>query len=258
VLELRAVSVRFGAVQALSQVSLTVPAGQITAIVGANGAGKSTCLRAISGLVTPSEGEILFGGRPLRGVAAERRRGLGIAHVMEGRRFFGDQSVENNLRLGAYVRIRRGERNAVAADVDTMWEQFPILREKRQALAATLSGGQQQMLVIAMALVSRPKLLLLDEPSLGLAPKLVEEVFRLVTDLQRAGQTVLLVEQMASLGLQVASAGYVFERGRVAGHGPSQELLRGGTAGRLSEIYLGRDGADPSPGAAGPTSRETS
>jgi branched-chain amino acid transport system ATP-binding protein len=243
VLELRDVSVAYGAIQALSGVSLTVPAGLITAIVGANGAGKSTCLRVISGLVAPSAGDILLDGMPLGRVPAERRRGLGVAHVMEGRRLFGDQTVHNNLLLGAYSRLQRGDRRAVVQDVEAMNERFPALAEKRKALAATLSGGQQQMLVIAMALMSRPKLLLLDEPSLGLAPKLIEALFRLVAELKGAGQTVLLVEQMASIGLEVASVGYVFERGRVVGAGPAAELLRGELAGRLSEVYLGRDGA---------------
>ena len=242
-LELRGVSVAYGAIQALSGVSLSVPRGQITAIVGANGAGKSTCLKAVSGLVAVTGGEILFDGVSLAGVSAERRRARGIAHVMEGRRFFSDQTVHTNLRLGAYTRLRRGDTPGVAADIDAMYTQFPVLAEKREALAAALSGGQQQMLVIAMALMCRPKLLLLDEPSLGLAPKLVEEVFRLIAELQRAGQTVLLVEQMAALGLEVASVGYVFERGKLVGSGPSSELLRGGVAGHLSEVYLGRDGA---------------
>jgi branched-chain amino acid transport system ATP-binding protein len=239
-LELRRVSVAYGAVQALSGVSLQVPDGAITAIVGANGAGKSTCLRAISGLAAAT-GDVLLSGTLVSTRSAEQRRGLGIAHVMEGRRLFGDQTVHTNLQLGAYRRLRRGDKRAVQADAAEMYERFPPLAEKRRVLAATLSGGQQQMLVIAMALMSRPKLLLLDEPSLGLAPKLVEQVFRLVVDLQRGGLTVLLVEQMASLGLQVASVGYVFERGRVVGSGPAADLLRGDATGRLSEMYLGRD-----------------
>lgn len=242
-LSLRNVSVVYGAVQGITDVSLTVPAGQVTAIVGANGAGKSTCLKVISGLVVPKSGEVVFEGVAVTRVPAEGRRGLGIAHVMEGHRFFGDQTVHNNLVLGAYVRLRRGDKKAVADDVADIYERFPMLAEKRKALAAVLSGGQQQILVIAMALLSRPKLLLLDEPSLGLAPKLVDEIFRRLEELKRTGQTVLLVEQMALLALEVASTGYVFERGRVVGHGPASDLLRGGLAGRLSEIYLGRDGA---------------
>jgi branched-chain amino acid transport system ATP-binding protein len=241
-LELRGVSVAYGAIQALTDVTLTVPAGRVTAIVGANGAGKSTCLRVVSGLTVPVRGEIHFEGASLARVSAERRRALGIAHVMEGRRLFGDQRVHDNLLLGAYARLRRGEGKRVADDLAAMYARFPILAEKREALAATLSGGQQQMLVIAMALVSRPRLLLLDEPSLGLAPKMVEEVFRQVSELGRAGQTVLLVEQMASLGLEVAAYGYVFERGRVVAQGLSAELLRGGDTARLSEVYLGREG----------------
>jgi branched-chain amino acid transport system ATP-binding protein len=238
-LELEGVSVAYGAVQALSGVSLTVPEGAITAIVGANGAGKSTCLRAISGLAAAT-GDVRFSGSSVSRVGAEQRRALGIAHVMEGRRLFGDQTVHENLLLGAYHRLRRGDKRAVQADAAEMYERFPPLAEKRRVDAATLSGGQQQMLVIAMALMSRPKLLLLDEPSLGLAPKLVDQVFRLVADLQRGGLTVLLVEQLASLGLQVASVGYVFERGRVVGSGSAADLLRGDAAGRLSEMYLGR------------------
>ena len=242
-LELRNVSVLYGAVQGISEVSLTVPTGQVTAIVGANGAGKSTCLKVISGLVAPKFGEVIFEGATVTQVPAEGRRRLGIAHVMEGRRFFRDQTVHNNLLLGAYVRLRKGEKTAVEQDVAEIYERFPVLAEKRNALSATLSGGQQQILVLAMALLLRPKLLLLDEPSLGLAPKIVDEMFRHLEDLKRAGLTILLVEQMALLGLQVASTGYVFERGRVVGQGPASDLLQGGLAGRLSEIYLGRGGA---------------
>lgn len=241
-LELKNVSVAYGAVQGIADVSLTVPAGQITAIIGANGAGKSTCLKVISGLVIPKHGEVVFEGAAITRVPAEQRRGLGIAHVMEGRRLFGDQTVHNNLMLGAYVRLRRGEKKAVEEDLDGIYQRFAMLADKRKALAALLSGGQQQILLIAMALLSRPKLLLLDEPSLGLAPKLVDETFRHLEELKRAGQTVLLVEQMALLGLQVASTGYVFERGRVVGQGAAQDLLTGGLAGHLSEVYLGRGG----------------
>lgn len=240
-LALKNVSVVYGAVQGITDVTLTVPAGQITAIIGANGAGKSTCLKVISGLVAPKEGEVIFEGMPLARVPAERRRGLGIAHVMEGRRLFGDQSVQNNLLLGAYVRLRRGEKKLVADDLAKTYERFPMLAQRRHAMASLLSGGQQQILLIAMALLSRPKLLLLDEPSLGLAPKLVDETFRYLEELKCAGQTVLLVEQMALLGLQVATTGYVFERGRVVGHGAASDLLQGGAAGHLSEVYLGRD-----------------
>jgi branched-chain amino acid transport system ATP-binding protein len=244
-LELKNVTVAYGAVQGINDVSLTVASGQITAIIGANGAGKSTCLKVISGLVAPKQGEVLLEGVPITRVSAEKRRGLGIAHVMEGRRLFGDQTVDNNLVLGAYVRLRRGEKKAVAEDLDGIYQRFPMLADKRKALASLLSGGQQQILLLAMALLARPKLLLLDEPSLGLAPKLVDETFRHLEELKRAGQTVLLVEQMALLGLQIASTGYVFERGRVVAQGAAHDLLKGGLAGHLSEVYLGRDGGAP-------------
>lgn len=248
-LELKSVSVAYGAVRGIAGVSLTVPAGQITAIVGANGAGKSTCLKVISGLVVPKEGEVILEGVPITRVSTEKRRALGIAHVMEGRRLFGDQTVHNNLVLGAYVRLRRGDKKAVADDLDGIYARFPMLAQKRKTLASLLSGGQQQVLLLAMALLARPKLLLLDEPSLGLAPKLVDETFRHLEELKRAGQTVVLVEQMALLGLQIASTGYVFERGRVAAQGAARDLLKGGLAGHLSEVYLGRDsGAPPESG----------
>lgn len=237
-LELERVTVHYGAVCALRDVSLRVSAGRITAVVGANGAGKSTCLKVISGLVSPAGGQVYFADRPLLPVPAEGRRALGIAHVLEGRRLFGDQTVEDNLLLGAYSRLTRHRRDqrAVRADMQATLERFPILVERRRQLAATLSGGQQQMLLLAMALVSRPRLLLLDEPSLGLAPRIVQEVFAIIRALRDEGIAILLVEQMASMALSVADDGYVFERGQVVASGPADQLLR---ADRLSELYLG-------------------
>lgn len=240
-LELNGVNLSYGPVQALRGVSLTVRAGSITAIVGANGAGKSTALKAISGVVPIGSGTILLDGRPIQQMPSEERVRLGIAHVLEGRRLFGDQTVEKNLLLGAYTRLRRGGLKAeVAGDCDQMYRRFPILGERRLQQVTTLSGGEQQMLAIAVALMSRPRLLLLDEPSLGLAPKIVDQVADLVVSLKDEGLTVLLVEQMASMALSLGSEGYVFERGRVVAAGPAGQLLR---EMKLHEAYFGRGAA---------------
>lgn len=239
-LELRDVSVSYGAVQALKNVSLKVPEGEIVAIIGPNGAGKSTCLKAISGFV-PFSGEIFFEGDPLSKRAVEERVKMGVVHLLEGRRFFGDQTVHDNLLLGAFVRARSGkeERRRVNEDIERIYLRFPILAERKKQLAATLSGGQQQILLIAMALMARPRLLLLDEPSLGLAPKMVQEVFALISELKESGITVLLVEQIATQALKVAEFGYVFSRGQVVARGLSGELSNMKGTAQLGEIYLG-------------------
>jgi branched-chain amino acid transport system ATP-binding protein len=217
-LELDNVSAHYGAVKALHGVSLAVDEGQIVAVLGANGAGKTTTLRAISSTVS-REGTIRFAGKPLRsgpdGVAR-----LGIAHVPEGRGTFPELTVWENLRLGAYTR-----RGSVKADLDRVATYFPWLADRRNQQAGTLSGGEQQMLALARAFMQRPRLLLLDEPSLGLAPLLVTEVFRIVKELNEAeGLTVLVVEQNAHIALQLAQIAYVLEVGRVALSGPSSEL----------------------------------
>jgi branched-chain amino acid transport system ATP-binding protein len=230
-LELRDVEARYGPVQALRGISLEVPDGEIVAVLGANGAGKSTTLRAVSGTVRRT-GEILFAGKPLRG-GPEAVAKAGIAHVPEGRGTFTELSVLENLRLGAYTRRDRD----VKADIGRMTEHFPWIRERGDQQAGTLSGGEQQMLALARALMGRPKLLMLDEPSLGLAPMIVREIFRIVRELnEKDGLTVLVVEQDARIALDTAGSAYVLEVGKVAVSG-SSAALREDDAVRRS--YLG-------------------
>ena len=219
-LELRDVEARYGPVQALHGVSLDVPEGSVVAVLGANGAGKTTTLRAVSGTVRRT-GDVVLGGRRLRG-GPEASARAGIAHVPEGRGTFTDLSVTENLRLGAYT---RRDRAGVRQDIERMGEWFPWIAERRDQQAGTLSGGEQQMLALARALMSRPRLLLLDEPSLGLAPLVVAEIFRIVRELnEREGLTVLVVEQNARIALDVAERATVLEVGRVAVEGSADEL----------------------------------
>jgi branched-chain amino acid transport system ATP-binding protein len=218
-LELEGVTARYGPVQALHGVSLSVAEGEIAAVLGANGAGKTTTLRSISGMVK-RDGEITFAGRRLGGAGPDQTARLGIAHVPEGRGTFAELSVWENLRLGAYTR-----RGSIKGDVDRVLQYFPWLSERRSQQAGTLSGGEQQMLALARAFMQRPRLLLLDEPSLGLAPLLVTEIFRIIRELnENEGLTVLVVEQNAHIALQLAQNAFVLEVGRVALAGPSAEL----------------------------------
>jgi branched-chain amino acid transport system ATP-binding protein len=217
-LELDDVRARYGPVQALHGVSLSVDEGQIAAVLGANGAGKTTTLRAISNTVR-RDGEIRFGGRPIGRGGPDDVARLGIAHVPEGRGTFSELSVWENLRLGAYTR-----RGSIKAELAQVAEYFPWIEERRNQQAGTLSGGEQQMLALARAFMQKPRLLLLDEPSLGLAPRLVTEIFRIIKDLNDEGLTVLVVEQNAHIALQLAQTAYVLEVGRVALSGPSAEL----------------------------------
>jgi branched-chain amino acid transport system ATP-binding protein len=230
-LELRDVEARYGPVRALHGVSLAVEEGQIVAVLGANGAGKTTTLRAISGTVRRS-GDVSFDGKKLGRRGPESVAKLGIAHVPEGRGTFSELSVEENLRLGAYTR-----RGSLDADIGRMGSYFPWIPERLSQHAGTLSGGEQQMLALARALMSRPRVLLLDEPSLGLAPLVTREIFRIVSELnEQDGLTVLVVEQNAAIALEVASRAYVLEVGRVAVSGTSDELARDETVRRS---YLG-------------------
>jgi len=232
-LELQGLSVRYGSVQALQGINLAVHQGELVTLLGSNGAGKSTTLRAISALVPAAEGQILWRGGSLARVPAHRLLKLGIGHCPEGRRVLSRQSVAENLMLGAY---RRRDRAGITADLERCYGLFPRLAERRSQLAGALSGGEQQMLAIARALMGRPELLLLDEPSLGLAPKLVGEVMRALAQLHREGLTLLLVEQNAQAALEIANRGYVLEAGQLTLQGPARELLANPS---LRAAYLG-------------------
>lgn len=221
-LELRDLTVRYGGIQALHGISLTVPQGSIVTLIGANGAGKSTTLRTISGLVAPSSGTIRFDGKEIAGLPAHRIVAAGLAHVPEGRLVFPELSVKENLRMGAYL---RRDRKGIAEDLEWVCEFFPRLKERLTQQAGTLSGGEQQMLAIGRALMGRPRCLMLDEPSLGIAPLLTETIFTRLVDLNRErGMTMLLVEQNASLALKVSHHAYVLESGRIHLEGPSAEI----------------------------------
>jgi branched-chain amino acid transport system ATP-binding protein len=220
-LEISDLTVHYHKVEALRGVSIAVPSGGIVTIIGANGAGKSTALRTISGLTRPSSGEVRFDGERIDALPPEKIVARGIAHVPEGRRVFPGLTVEENLRTGAFL---RRDASGVEADLDAVYAHFPRLRERRRQWARTLSGGEQQMLAIGRALMSRPKLLLLDEPSMGLAPIMVQEIARIVVGIVARGVPVVLVEQNAELALRLAQYAYVFETGSVALHGSAADL----------------------------------
>jgi branched-chain amino acid transport system ATP-binding protein len=226
-------TIRYGRVQALEQVSLEVHPGEVVTLIGANGAGKSTTLRSISRIVPIHRGRIAFDARDISGARPSEVVRMGIAQVPEGRRMLARQSVVDNLLLGAYTRSDGAE---IQADLERQFARFPRLAERRHQMAGTLSGGEQQMLAIARALMSRPRLLLLDEPSLGLAPLIVRAIFQIIRDLHEAGVTILLVEQNASLALQIADRAYVLEAGRLTISGPAAALL---SDERVQRAYLG-------------------
>jgi branched-chain amino acid transport system ATP-binding protein len=238
-LQVRGLEVFYGPIRAVRGIDLDVARGEIVALIGANGAGKTTTVRAIAG-VAPFRGEISYEGRRLQPNAAEKNLRAGIVLVPEGRGILGKMTVEENLLMGLYSRRDRAE---AAADLGRMLERFPILRERRQAMASLLSGGEQQMLAIARALLARPRLLLLDEPSLGLAPKMTDFVLGLITSLRQEGLTVLLVEQKARQTLKIADRAYLLETGRVITSGPAAELARDSL---VSEAFLGGALAAPS------------
>jgi branched-chain amino acid transport system ATP-binding protein len=228
----------YGLSEVLDGASLTVKAGTVVALIGANGAGKTTTMRAISGMVRPSKGTVLLDGKPVQHLPPSRIAQLGLAHSPEGRKIFGPLSVEDNLLLGAYRLLPRffGFRSRAAGDLDRVYALFPRLRERRRQQAGTLSGGEQQMLAIGRALMARPKVMLLDEPSMGLAPVIVQEVFRTIQRLKQEGMTMLLVEQFAKAALAVADYAYVMERGRIAVEGSPAELHKNE---RVIAAYLG-------------------
>lgn len=233
-LEVTHLTARYGAIEALHDVTLQVRTGELVALIGSNGAGKTTLMHAISGLVEPADGDIRFEGSSLRGAKPHTRVGLGIGHVPEGRHVFGDQSVRNNLELGAYG--RKSTRSELHTDIDRMFRIFSRLAERADQLAGTLSGGEQQMLAIARALMGRPKLLLLDEPSLGLAPLIVREIFALIATLKAEGVTILLVEQLANLALAIADRAYVLDTGSIILEGEAPVLL---SDTRVRDAYFG-------------------
>ena len=232
-LELTDLSVNYGAIQAVRGLSLTVEAGEIVTLIGANGAGKTTTLRAISRMMKPKSGQIMFDGHDLLRAPADAVVKYGVAQSPEGRQVLARQSIADNLELGAYI---RSDTASVQKDVQQMYERFPRLGERRSQLAGTLSGGEQQMLAIARALMSRPKLLLLDEPSLGLAPIIVLEIFGIIKELNAQGVTILLVEQNARLAMQSSHRTYVMEAGQITFSGPSAELV---DDARVLSAYLG-------------------
>ncbi len=234
-LELQSVESYYGNIQALKGVSLAVPDGSIVAILGANGAGKSTTLRSISGLIQPARGQILFEGNAIHRVAPHKIVRSGICQVPEGRDIFMGLTVQENLKMGAFT---RKESREVERNLERIYASFPILKDRTRQQAGTLSGGEQQMLAIARGLMSNPKLMLLDEPSLGLAPLMVEEIFRIIKEINSEGVTILLVEQNANIALRTATYGYVMETGNIALHDHADNLIKNDYVRR---VYLGAE-----------------
>ena len=232
-LEIKDIHVYYGAIHAIKGVSLTVRQGEIVTLIGSNGAGKSTTLRTISGLLKPKEGDILFEGESIAGRPAQTIVKAGISQVPEGRRIFANMTVMENLELGAFT---RDDADGIEADMNMVFERFPRLLERKEQAAGTLSGGEQQMLAMGRALMSRPRLLLLDEPSMGLAPLLIREIFNIIVDINKTGTTVLLVEQNANMALSIAHRAYVLETGRIALSGGAKELA---ASEEVRKAYLG-------------------
>lgn len=232
-LQMENVNVFYGAIHAIKDISISVEEGEIVTLIGANGAGKSTTLRTISGLLKPKTGKILFEGKEIGGLAAQTIVKEGISQVPEGRRVFANMTVLENLELGAYI---RSDKAGIRDDLNAVFERFPRLLERKSQLAGTLSGGEQQMLAMGRALMSRPRLLLLDEPSMGLAPLLVKEIFEIVKQINRTGTTVLLVEQNANMALSIAHKAYVLETGRITLAGEAKELA---ASEEVRKAYLG-------------------
>ena len=220
-LEVEHINVYYGAIHAVKDISFHVEEGEVVTLIGANGAGKSTILKTVSGLLHSRTGAVTFLGKKLSGIPAHKVVGMGLAQVPEGRQVFLQMTVEDNLEMGAYTRPN-GE---VAGSIEQVYAQFPRLKERRKQIAGTLSGGEQQMLAMGRALMSKPRLMMLDEPSMGLAPILVEQIFEIIQDLHRSGTTILLVEQNAQMALSVADRGYVLETGRIVKTAPARDLL---------------------------------
>ena len=231
-LKVEGINVYYGAIHAIKDISFQVNQGEIVTLIGANGAGKTTTLQTVSGLLRSKTGSILFDGQDINTVSADKLVGRGLAQVPEGRRVFLQMSVEENLEMGAYTQPPAG----VPRDLEMVYDLFPRLKERRSQVAGTLSGGEQQMLAMGRALMSHPKLLMLDEPSMGLAPILVEQIFDIIQDLNRKGSTILLVEQNAQMALSVAHRGYVMETGNIVATGSGAELIE---SPEIKRAYLG-------------------
>lgn len=232
-LEVKNLSVHYGMIQAVRNVNFKVNEGEIVSLIGANGAGKSTILKTLSGLIHPSEGEILYLGENIASTSAKKIVEKGLVQVPEGRHVFPGLTVKENLELGAFLRKDKEE---IQKDMETVFERFPILKERKDQDAQTLSGGEQQMLAMGRALMSRPKLLLLDEPSMGLAPIFIREIFKIIQEIQKTGTTVLLIEQNAKMALSISNRAYVLETGSVVLSGTGQELLE---SDEIQKAYLG-------------------
>lgn len=221
-LEVKGLNVFYGNIHALKDVSFNVNKGEIVTLIGANGAGKTTILHTVSGLIQPKDGSISLRGVKINGLSADKMLGHKMVHVPEGRRIFAEMTVKENLELGAYT---RKDKKGIKDDIEEMYTRFPKLKERRKQLAGTMSGGEQQMLAIARGLMSRPEILLLDEPSMGLAPMLVQEIFDIIVEINKNGTTVVLVEQNAAMALKIADRAYVLETGNIINEGPAKDLL---------------------------------
>ncbi|WP_439950908.1 ABC transporter ATP-binding protein [Desulfatitalea tepidiphila] len=235
-LDIQNLNAGYGAIAAIREISLEVPEGKVVSIIGANGAGKSTLLKAVSGLNKNRSGRVLFQGKNIVDMPANRIVSLGLSQVAEGRQIFAHMTVEDNIHLGAYLYYKRGNKREIRDRIERIYELFPILSKRARQISGTLSGGEQQMLAIGRALMTRPRLLLLDEPSMGLAPIVVKEIFHTIERLNHEGMTILLVEQNARAALQIADFAYVLETGRVVLHGPASDLINDN---QIKEAYLG-------------------
>ncbi|MGH4051206.1 MAG: ABC transporter ATP-binding protein [Clostridium sp.] len=232
-LKIEGLNVNYGAIHALHDISINVKAGEIVTLIGANGAGKTSILRAISGLIPIKSGSVLFEDKPIHSTPAYKLSKLGIAHVPEGRRIFANMSVMENLELGAYI---RNDKQNIAKDYEMVFDKFPRLKERLKQMAGTLSGGEQQMLAMGRALMVRPRILLLDEPSMGLAPLVVRDIFSIIKEINKSGTTILLVEQNAHMALSIANKAYVLETGKIILEGTAKELLSNDS---VRNAYLG-------------------
>jgi branched-chain amino acid transport system ATP-binding protein len=235
-LKIDGLSASYGSIQVLKRISIQVPKGKIVSIIGANGAGKTTLLKSISGLMKIQEGRVVYKEKDISGLPANRIVGLGISQVPEGRQIFSHLSVQDNIHLGAYLYFKRRNRLEIQKRVESLYEIFPVLKDRTKQIAGTLSGGEQQMLAIARALMGQPELLLMDEPSMGIAPLIVREIFDVIKELNESGTTILLIEQNAKAALKVAHHSYVLERGEIALEGLAKELLDNP---KVKEAYLG-------------------